>query len=67
MLHDAVARLADVPSWDGHDASRARVAMPLKAGGLGIDMLANPDHAAVAGKHIDSETAGFERHGNASA
>ena len=40
--------LADIPSWDGHAASRARVAMPLKAGGLGIDVLANPDHAAVA-------------------
>ena len=48
MLHDAVARLADIPSWDGHAASRARVAMPLKAGGLGVDVLANPDHAAVA-------------------
>ena len=42
MLHDAVARLADIPSWDGHAASRARVAMPLKAGGLGVDVLANP-------------------------
>ena len=48
LLHDAVARLADIPSWDGHDASRARVAMPLKAGGLGVYVLANPDHAAVA-------------------
>ena len=48
QLHDAVARLAGITSWDGHDASRDRVAMPLKAGGLGIDVLANPDHAAVA-------------------
>ena len=48
LLHNAIARLAGIPSWDGHDASRARVAMPLKAGRLGIDVLANPDHAAVA-------------------
>ena len=48
LLHDAVARLAGIPSWGGHAASRARVAMPLKAGGLGVDVLANPDHAAVA-------------------
>ena len=48
LLHDAVASLAYTTPWAGHEASRARVAMPLKAGGLGIDVLANPDHAAVA-------------------
>ena len=57
MLHDAVARLADIPSWDGHAASRARVAMPLKAGGLGVDVLANPDHAAVAAMSSASRSA----------